>query len=290
MPDVAEAASLAELLAAATERLVAAGVPTPRVDAELLAVATFGIPRGRLALTEEVPAEQAPRYTAAVARRCRREPLQHITGTAHFRRLTLAVGPGVFVPRPETELLVDWLVAVLADVPRPRVVDLGTGTGALAFAVATELPAAEVHAVEADEAAYLWACHNRAEIGCAVELYRVDMADWTPPWAGTADAVVANPPYVPTSTAVDAETAHDPSRALYAGADGLAGVAAVAAAAARLLRPSGVLVCEHDASQGESAPALLRDLGGWGDISDHRDLAGRHRYVTAISSGERTGQ
>ncbi|MQA06889.1 MAG: peptide chain release factor N(5)-glutamine methyltransferase [Streptosporangiales bacterium] len=280
---------MADLLSAATRQLDEAGLPSPRVDAELLAAEVFDIPRGRLALTDQVPADRAQAYTAAVARRSRREPLQHITGTAYFRRLTLAVGPGVFVPRPETELLVDWLLDALAGRQRPRVVDLGTGSGALALAVATELPTAEVHAVEADATALAWARRNQEAIGCTVALHHADMATWTPSWAGTADAVVANPPYVPAATEVDAETAHDPVAAVYAEGAGLAGVALVAAAAARLLRPGGVLACEHDASQGESAPALLRDLGGWTSIIDHRDLAGRPRYVTASTDvGGRT--
>ncbi|MPY81442.1 MAG: methyltransferase, partial [Actinophytocola sp.] len=204
----------------AADRLAEAGLATPRVDAELLAAHVLGIPRERLGLAESVSASHADAYQAAVERRCRREPVQHITQVAHFRHLELAVGPGVFVPRPETEVLVDWLLGSLAGSPSPLVVDLCTGSAAIALAVATEHAGARVHAVEADDLAHWWACRNVAAVaGGSVRTHLADICHWFPVWAGTVDAVTANPPYVPVGAYVQAEAGRDPERALYGGAD-----------------------------------------------------------------------
>jgi release factor glutamine methyltransferase len=264
----------------ATSQLAAAGVPTPRVDAELLAVDGMGVPRHGLASLPD-PGEQ---YWALVERRCRREPLQHIIGRAWFRYVDVAVGPGVFVPRPETELVAGAAVEEARERVRqgvrPQVVDLGTGSGVIALSVATEVPQAHVHAVERDPDALRWSERNLASTG--VQLHAVDLADaWRLVPAGV-DVVVSNPPYIPPDgVPVDPEVRlHDPSAALYGtGADGLGEVRAVIATAARCLRTGGLLVVEHADVQADVVLALLDD--GWVDVRSHRDLAGRARYVTA---------
>jgi len=270
-----------EALRAAAAELAAAGVPSPQFDAEELAAFSLGIGRGELSRASGV----GPEFAAYVRRRAAREPLQHITGRAHFRHLTLAVGPGVFVPRPETEVVVDAVLAALRGADHvdhgPVVVDLGTGSGAIALSVAHELPGARVHAVEADPGAHAWAARNAA--GTAVDLRLGDMADAFPDLDGTVDVVVSNPPYIPVGAVVrDPEVAtHDPALALWSGPDGLDAVRAVERVAARLLRAGGTVVVEHADLQGESAPAVFAATGRWTGVADHRDLAGRDRYLTA---------
>ena len=269
--------SLRAALAAAAATLSAAGVPSARHDAEVLAAHSLGVERRDLWRHDQA----GPEFAAYVDRRARREPLQHITGTAPFRHLELAVGPGVFVPRPETEVVVEAAMAALAGLASPVVVDLGTGTGAIALAIADEVPAARVHAVEADPGAHTWAARNAA--GSAVDLRLGDMADAFGDLDGTVDVVVSNPPYIPVGAVVrDPEVAtHDPGLALWSGADGLDAVRVVERVAARLLRAGGTVVVEHADLQGESAPAVFAATGRWAGVADHRDLAGRDRYLTA---------
>lgn len=268
---------LREGLASATARLSAAGVPSPRFDAEELAAFSLGVTRRDLWRHQE-PGEGFESY---VARRATREPLQHITGRAYFRHLSLAVGPGVFVPRPETEVVVEAAIAAARAVPGAVVVDLGTGSGAIAMAVAQEVAGARVHAVEADPAAYEWAARNCA--GTTVQLRLGDMATAFGELDGTVDVVVSNPPYIPVGAVVrDPEVAsHDPARALWSGEDGLDAVRVVEQVAARLLGPGGAVVVEHADLQGTAAPAVFTATGRWTDVRDHRDLAGRDRYLTA---------
>ena len=270
-------ADLRAALRAAAERLAEAGVPSPLHDAEELAAHSLGIDRRELWRQERVGTD----FAAYVRRRVAREPLQHITGRAYFRHLTLAVGPGVFVPRPETEVVVEAAMAAVAGVEAPVVVDLGTGSGAIALAIADEVPAARVHAVEADPAAHAWAARNAA--GSAVDVRLGDMADAFPDLDGRVDAVVSNPPYIPVGAVVrDPEVAtHDPAPALWSGEDGLDDVRVVERVAARLLRPGGTVVVEHADLQGESAPAVFTATGRWTGVADHPDLAGRDRYLTA---------
>jgi release factor glutamine methyltransferase len=263
---------------AAADRLAAAGVPSPRHDAEALAVHLLTTPR------HELPSDDlGSDYDALVERRAAREPLQYIVGTAAFRRLDVLVGPGVFVPRPETEVLVDWVISAVRTVDRPVVVDLCTGPGTIALAIAHEVPGARVCAVDIDPVAIQWARSNVEHTGLPVTLHEGDIADAFSELDGVVDAVVANPPYIP---AVDADRLdpevrdHEPARALFADDDGLAIVCTVIATAQRLLRPGGVLAIEHGEDQGEAVPGLVR-AARFLDVTDHRDLAGRDRFTTA---------
>lgn len=276
--------TLGELLAAATDRLNAGGVESARVDAELLAAELFGMERRDLVLhlADEIDDAGAADYAAMVGRRADREPLQYIVGTAPFRYLLIDVGPGVFVPRPETELLVDVVVPFLEPLGRATVVDLCSGSGALAFAVDDESPDVRVLAVEKDPDALGWLRRNALETD--VEVVAGDVADPTllADLTGAVDAVISNPPYVPDGTPVSPEVRADPAVAVFAGPDGLSVIPSVIGCAARLLRTGGQFVMEHDESHGESVPALLAADGRWTMIADHEDLTGRPRYVVAV--------
>jgi release factor glutamine methyltransferase len=271
-----------ELRRAAAARLAAVGVPSPEHDADALLAHVLGVDRGALALVHDVAERQAERFEALLARRARREPLQHLVGVAGFRYVELAVGPGVFVPRPETELLAGWAIDRARELDEPVVVDLCTGSGAIARAIADEVPSARVHAVELDPAAHEWAARNLA--GTGVELRLGDMADAFDELTGQVDVVTCNPPYIPLdaweSVAPEARD-HDPHLALFSGDDGLTALRVLAARAARLLRPGGWVGAEHADVQGESAPAVFAATGSFRDVRDHPDLAGRPRYVTA---------
>jgi release factor glutamine methyltransferase len=276
-----------ELRRAAAGRLREAGVESAERDADLLLAHVLDVPPGHLVLVGSVSPEQRSEYDELVARRAAREPLQHLTGVAAFRHVELAVGPGVFVPRPETELLAGWAIDAAAAAGRagsgpPVLVDLCTGSGAIARALADEVPSARVHAVELDPDAYAWAERNLA--GTSVDLRLGDMATALDDLAGTVDVVVCNPPYVPLeaweSVAPEARD-HDPHLALFSGDDGLDALRTLAVRAAVLLRRGGVVGAEHADVQGESAPAVLRAAGPWTEVVDHRDLAGRPRFVTA---------
>ena len=269
------------VLAAATQRLAAAGVSSPRVDAELLLAAVLDVPRSRLLAQHDVPDTALDRYTAWLDRRVAREPLQHIVGTAPFRHLELAVGPGVFVPRPETELLVDAVLPHLRRCPAPLALDLCAGSGALALALAAELPAAIVVAVESARPALDWLHRNAA--GSRVIAVQADVhdPDALRDYIGRADVVVSNPPYVPDDVPIAPEVRADPPDAVFAGSDGLALLPAVISRAAELLRPGGWLAVEHHDTHGPAVLDLLTRDDCWADAADHRDLADRPRYATA---------
>jgi release factor glutamine methyltransferase len=270
------------LIAVATDRLREAGVPSPEHDAAELLAHVLGAQRSRLPLSDDVSAEARARYDALVTRRAAREPLQHLTGEAWFRHVRLEVGPGVFTPRPETELLAGWAVEAAVPLESPVVVDLCTGSGAIAKAVAHEVPQAAVHAVELDEAAYHWAERNLR--GTGVDLRHGDFATAFDDLVGGVDVVVCNPPYVPLdaweSVAPEARD-HDPHLALFSGADGLDAIRVLARRAAVLLKPGGALGVEHADVQGDAVPAVFSATGRWADIRDHVDLAGRPRFTTA---------
>lgn len=285
--------SLRAVVHAATATLEAAGVPSPRADAVLLAAHALGVDRGeverRMILGGELDDGLRDRLSGLVDERAARVPLQHLTGRAPFRRLELHVGPGVFVPRPETEDVAGLAITEAAALDGPVVVDLCTGSGAIALAVADEVTGARVLAVEASELAVAWARRNVEATGVDVEVVHGD-ATAPPedlpelaPFVGGVDVVVANPPYIPTGmvpTEIEVRE-HDPEVALYGGSeDGLRIPLAVAETAAGLLRPGGLLVMEHADTQGESLPAALAGTG-WDEVTDHRDLSGRPRTVTA---------
>ena len=284
--------SLGALRERAVEQLATAGVPTPQVDADLLIGHTLGVSRGEVqakAITDAVVAESdAVAIRAAIDRRAAREPLQHITGRAPFRSLELAVGPGVFVPRPETELVAQLAIDALQAVPSatPRAADLGTGSGAIALALATEVPHAQVVAVENSPEAFIWARQNVLEIGADnVRLIFADLGDTPRELDGTLDVVVSNPPYIPLGAIPrDPEVRlFDPEAALYGGVDGFDVVRVISRRAAELLRPGGLLVLEHGESQGQQLRELLA-ADGWTATATHRDLIGRDRATTAIRS------
>jgi release factor glutamine methyltransferase len=267
----------------ATARLRAAGVASPQVDAELLLAHCLGVKRSRLSTVDGARPAALTSFEQLVERRANREPLQYILGSAPFRYVDLDVGPGVFIPRPETELLVDAVLAALS--PTSIVVDLCSGSGALAVALATERPGIRVHAVERSPAALPWLRRNAEPAGVTVVEGDVADPDLLADLDGSVDAVVSNPPYVPDGTVVDHEVRADPAEAVFAGPDGLAVIPAVIARAAALLRPGGVLAVEHDDTHGQAVPALLGDQ--WREVADHRDLAGRPRYTTAVRAAAR---
>jgi release factor glutamine methyltransferase len=273
----------------AARTLAAAGVPSARAEAELLAAYVLGTSRGRLALAAGFEPAQLARFERLVAARSTRVPLQHLTGRAAFGHLDLAVGPGVFIPRPETELLAQWALAAVPAGGPAVVVDLCSGTGALGLQLAHARPDAAVYAVESEPAALAWLRRNAAERAAAGERpIEVVAGDATDPMVlacldGTVDLVVCNPPYVPTGTEVAPEVAgHDPAGAVFGGADGLAVIRPVIVRAGGLLRSGGRLALEHDDSQGEHVPRLLRRDGRFTEVADHRDLAGRPRFATAV--------
>lgn len=251
---------------AAAAVLAAAGVTSARHDAEALA---------EVALDER-------QYAAYVERRAAREPLQHITGVAYFRYLELAVGPGIFIPRPETELVAQAAIDFARALDTATVVDLCAGSGAIALSIASEVPTATVYAVEDDDAAMKWLQRNAA--GTRVQLRHEDAAQALRGLESTVDVVVSNPPYIPSGLhyGMEAEVLdHDPAAALWGGRDGLDSIKFVINRAVELLKAGGLLVVEHDDTHHQSVPDLLRATGEWADIEDHEDLTGRPRFATA---------
>ena len=263
---------------AATRRLARAGVPSARHDAEALAAHVLGIDRKDLVKHDAIDGSA---YDALVERRVARVPLQHLTSTAPFRHIELAVGPGVFLPRPETEVTTGAAIDYARVLDHPVVVDLYAGSGAIALAMADEVPGADIHAVESDDAAIAWLRRNAA--GSAVTVHRADVDGCLPELSGTVDIVVANPPYIPIGGQIrDPEVAaHDPAAALWSGLDGLDAMRVLETNAARLLRTGGMVVAEHADLQALTAPAVFAATNRWLDVTDHTDLTGRPRYVTA---------
>ncbi|GCA96435.1 peptide chain release factor N(5)-glutamine methyltransferase [Mycolicibacterium sp. NCC-Tsukiji] len=264
----------------AASQLAAAGIDSARVDAEYLAAHAAGVDRARVMFTEPDPAFYR-RFRELVERRARRIPLQHLVGTAAFGPVEVHVGPGVFIPRPETEALLEWAMNQPLP-PSPVIVDLCTGSGALALALAHTWPQAHVVAVEKSPEALVYARRNCA--GSAVEVLEADvtvpslLSDRT----GTVDLLVSNPPYIPDGADLDPEVIdHDPAAALFAGPDGMAVIVPIIALAARLLRPGGKVGIEHDDTTADQVVAALDRDGTFGDITARRDLTGRPRFVTA---------
>jgi release factor glutamine methyltransferase len=273
----------------AVTRLAEAGVESPRADAELLAAHRHGVSRSKLHLVPD--ADFDPRFWDDVARRETREPLQHITGVAYFRYLDLEVGPGVFVPRPETEVMTGWAIDRLTamDVAEPVVADLGTGSGAIALAIAQEVPRAQVYAVEGDPLARPWTERNIARCAAAaphtcgrVELRCGDFETELAELNGMVDLVISNPPYIPVGAHVPHEVGdYEPTAALYSGTDGLDAIRVVERVARRLLRPGGTVAVEHGSPQGAQVYWVFAEEDGWKQTRNHTDLAGLDRFVTA---------
>lgn len=277
-----------------TRDLAHVGILDSHVDAELLVGHVLGLGRGELAAQMALDKRISPAHVATIgtlgARRAAREPLQHITGHAYFRNLDLAVGPGVFVPRPETELLaqlvIDHVRTLASHDPEfaPKVADLGTGSGAIALSVATEVPYANVFAFEKSPEAHQWTTRNVASSGATnVTLLLGDLAGALPDLDGQFSVVVSNPPYIPVDALPqDPEVRlFDPELALYGGADGLDVVRVLDGVAHRLCQPGGLLALEHGEHQGAAIVAILQG-SGWRAVATHKDLLGRDRYTTAL--------
>jgi release factor glutamine methyltransferase len=282
-------------IALAAARLAESGVESPRAEAELIAAHVHGVKRTELHRVPDSAFDA--RFWEAVSRRAAREPLQHITGLAYFRYLELDVGEGVFVPRPETEVMTGWAIDRLRemDVAEPVVADLGTGSGAIALAIAQEVPRARVHAVEADPIARTWTERNIERLAAAapytkgrLTLHGGDFADSLHELDTRVDLVVSNPPYIPVGATVPPEVGeYDPPAALWSGQDGLDSIRTVERVARRLLRPGGLLAVEHGAPQGAAVYWVFPEEAGWRDTRNHKDLARRDRFVTAMWPGDR---
>lgn len=278
----------------ATTALTEAGIVSARTDAELLLAACLGISRAellrQLLLGRTLTAEHHSAYDILVSERAKRVPLQHLTGYADFAGITVSVGPGVFVPRPETELIVTRAIAVASGLDAPCIVDLCTGSGAIPLALKRALPDAEMHAVELSVHAHAWAAHNIAALGLEVDLRLGDAALAFDDVVGQADIVTCNPPYIPDGAVpVDSEVRdHDPAVALYGmSEDGLGIPGLMVHRASRLLRHGGVLLMEHAETQGSVLIQRLEAAGVWEHVKDHRDLAGRPRMIEAVRSPSR---
>jgi release factor glutamine methyltransferase len=291
---------LLDEIALATARLAEAGVDSPRTDAELIAANVHNVKRGELHTVPD--SEFDARFWADIGRRAAREPLQHIIGRAYFRYLELDVGPGVFVPRPETEVMTGWAIDRLRemDVAEPVVVDLGTGSGAIALSIAQEVPRARVHAVEADPLARSWAERNITSYVDSYTAgrvllhagdfvspdYRAGLHD-LPGLAGSVDVLVSNPPYIPLGSVVPPEVGeYDPPAALWSGPDGLEAIRAVERVARWLLRQGGLVAVEHSDRQGAAVYWVFAEEAGWRDTRNHKDLGRRDRFVTATWPGD----
>jgi len=273
----------------ASEKFEKAGIESFLADAEILLAFVLDLSRGELqvkAITgESLSDSQENTFLELIEKRAERFPLQHLTGVAYFRQLELKVGPGVFVPRFETETVTQLAVDALRAVPTPSpvAVDLATGSGAIALSLATEIPNAKVYAIELSEAALQYTRANFARYAPEATLVQGDLADAFPQLDGLVDVLVSNPPYIPDEMIpIYPEVhLHDPALALYGGADGLDLVRKVAASAKRLLRLGGTLIIEHADMQGEAVRELILSLG-WRNCVTHKDLAGRDRATTAI--------
>lgn len=273
---------LRQAIQTAADTLAAAGIDSARTDAELLAAHVVGTDRGRLMLVDDPGENFQQAFDELIAARAQRVPLQHLVGTAAFGPLTLAVGPGVFIPRPETESLLEWALAQALP-QNPVIVDLCAGSGALALALAAHRPDARVIAIDDSAAALQYTRRNAA--GTQVEVLAADVTTpgLLPELDGTVDLLVANPPYIPVGAELDPEVAeHDPAHALFGGADGMEVIGPIVGLAARWLRDGASCGVEHDDTTSDQTVAMFTDDGSFASVVPHRDLAGRPRFVTAI--------
>ena len=279
---------LRDLLANWLERFSHAEIESAAADSELLYAYIAGMSRGEVQAAAlsgaAVTPERQTKYEELAVRRERREPLQHLTGAAHFRHITLAVGKGVFVPRPETELLAGLGIDFLKSLNQPKLIafDLCTGSGAIALSIADEVPQAKVVGIEKSEDACRWAERNFADFENA-ELILGDIADGAPAYNGQVDVVLTNPPYIPVGMVpIYPEVAlHDPELALYGGEDGLDMVRVAERTARDLLREGGFFAIEHADIQAAAITELLL-ARGWHNVTSHQDFNGRDRVVSAI--------
>jgi release factor glutamine methyltransferase len=279
---------LVEALAFAPKELTEASVPSPQPDAYWLLCHALKVDRSellnRITFVESITVPELEDFKKALARRSKREPLQHITGKAAFRKLELEVGPGVFVPRPETEQVVQYAIDYLRLLPVPgKAIDLGTGSGAIALAMATEVPQTKVYAIELSDEAHAFAARNIAANAPEVELRLGAMQEVVGDLVGQLDVVISNPPYIPDSAVpIDPEVRDfDPELALYGGEDGLDVIRDISGIAAALLRPGGLLVLEHADGQSEAIRELLLE-SGWQNVSAFEDATFRYRTITAL--------
>lgn len=304
--------ALQRILAKAAHRLGSSGIESPDSDARQLLAHVLDVEPSRLLMVEAISDAQRAQFEALLDKRVQRVPLQHLTGLAYFRHERINVGRGVFVPRPETEVMTGWAIQRLREMALRQaqgampaqgtmpaqgaaqgtalrqaqgavVVEVCAGSGAIAKSIAAEVPGVVVHAVEVSESAAGWAARNLADTG--VHLHVADMATALPELDGSVDLVIANPPYIPLAAyeSVPPEVRdHDPVLALFSGADGLDALRVVARVAARLLVDGGVVCAEHAEVQAGSAPAIFAGSGAFSVVRDHLDLAGRSRFVTAV--------
>ena len=281
---------VSELLSESSSKLKEAGVISATVDAELITCFCLGISRSELSLmvatNQEFPQESLDKFQLALARRVARQPLQHITGTAPFRHLELKVGPGVFTPRPETEQVVGFAMEKIANFQSPLIVDLCSGSGAIAISLATETSGSKVFAVEKSEEAFVYLLQNAASYGLSEEnLRNEDLQNSLTELDGQVDLVISNPPYIPNdATPIDLEVQlHEPSMSLYGGVDGLDVIRQISIRAKNLLKSGGLLVLEHADSQSSAIGKLLL-AGGWLEIEARADLAGKERMISAVNA------
>lgn len=298
-------APVAGVLRTAAAALARAGIESARAEARLICAHVLGVDRSRLISADgidDAAVAEVERITAARAEE--KVPLQYLLGRAPSGRLDLAVGPGVFIPRPETELLVQWVLDRLPEpggAGRPVIVDLCAGSGAIALEIAHARPDADVHAVELHEAALEWLHRNAEERAAAgdtpIEIHHGDATDpgLLPGLRGRVTAVVSNPPYIPVTDDLPADVlGHEPATALFGGTDGLVVVVPLVDLAASLVAPGGFLAVEHDDTTGADVAAVVERQGRFGTVEQHTDLAGRPRFVTAttrddVDTGARGG-
>ena len=285
-----------ELLHEATEMLSHAGIESAHVDAALLLASVMKVERSQLSPFAEIPLVEAATFHELVHQRATRIPLQHLTGEAHFRHITLKVGVGVFVPRPETELLVEAGIQSLCKIVSPRIaVDLCSGSGAIALSLACEVPHTTVYAVEQSPEAFTWLKANveahqeqLEKMYSQVKVIHGDATDLElfSNLAGNVDVVLSNPPYIPDEMIPrDPEARdYDPAMALFGGPDGLDVARGVVRVAQMLLKSGGLFGMEHADVQGQSVPDLLEEIGGWSQVEDHLDYNKLPRFTTATRS------
>lgn len=284
------ALSASQLRATGARRLAEAGIDSAGADSAWLLSHVLGVEPGRLLLVDEVSDDDQAAFATLVERRATRTPLQHLTEQAYFAGVELAVGPGVFIPRPETELLVEWATAQARELSaheRPlRIVDLCSGSGALALAIATAVPSAQVIAVERSPHALAYLRRNVvAQPAAVAERVRVIAGDVADPAVleacGPQDLIVSNPPYVPASAPVSPEVAHDPADAVFSGESGMDLIDTMVPLIASALVPGGAVAVEHDDTTAAATAVVFERTGLFSQVRSHDDLTGRPRYVTA---------